>query len=307
MTTSGAKIPNVPIIFFGVDRFPALPLEKLLEGGYNVKAIFAAPDKDGRGGKKKPPIAKVLGEKYNIPVYQPLKGREILPILQSLEDEEWYQGQKPLGVLVSYGKIIPQSALDWFKPYPIINIHPSLLPKYRGSSPVESAILNGDKETGVSIIELVAEMDAGDILAVEKISLEPGETSSSLYEKAANVGWEMVAKLLRSLNNRGFEVALLQQDHSKATFTPRFEKAEAELDNSQTAETLERKVRAFDVSPRAFMMYDGKRFQVHAGEITDKRETELDIATADGKYYSPTEITPEGKRRMTVTDYLRGQ
>jgi methionyl-tRNA formyltransferase len=294
-----------PIIFFGVDRFPALPLEKLLEDGYNVKAIFAAPDKDGRGGKKIAPIAKILGEKYHIPVYQPEKGREILPILQSLESEEWYKQQRPLGVLVSYGKIIPQAVLDWFEPYPILNVHPSLLPKYRGSSPIESAILNGDMETGVAIIGLVAEMDAGDIYNGENIRIRQDETSSTLYRKAAELGTELLLEILPDVATG--QAGRCEQEHKDATFTPRFEKKDAELTSDQTARMLERKVRAFDVSPKAFFVHDGKRFTVHEGNIAKERRTPLDIPTSDGKFYVPQVITPEGKKPMAICDYLRGQ
>jgi methionyl-tRNA formyltransferase len=303
-------VKNVPIIFFGVDRFPALPLERLLADGYNVKAIFAAPDKDARGGKKVAPIAKILGEKYGVPVFQPVKGSEILPILQGFEVLNWYKtaeanGMKPLGVLVSYGKIIPKSVLDWFKPMPIVNIHPSLLPRYRGSSPVESAILAGDAETGVSIIELVPEMDAGNVLASDKFNIAPAETSSSLYDKAAEVGVAMLEDLLPKIVDGSAKGA--KQEHDKATFTGRFDKAEAELMSSQTAEELERKVRALDVNPRAFFVHDGTRFTVQKGFIADARQTPLDIATADGKFYSPVVITPEGKKIMSTEDYLRGQ
>ncbi|MCL2038514.1 methionyl-tRNA formyltransferase [Candidatus Saccharibacteria bacterium] len=291
-------VKEVPIIFFGVDRFPALPLEKLLAGGYNVRAIFAAPDKDGRGGKKVAPVAKVLGEKYGVPVFQPVKGGEILPILESLGVEG------ALGVLVSYGKMIPQAVLDWFSPMPIVNIHPSLLPKYRGSSPVESAILNGDEKTGVSIIKLVAEMDAGDVLAVREIDVAADETSSSLYEKAAQVGWEMLEGLIAQIVDGSAKSA--GQSHDQATFTGRLEKEAAELTSEKTADELERKVRAFDVSPKAFLMHEGKRFAVLAGVVSEKRQTALDIEGADGKFYSPTVITPEGKKTMAVDDYLRG-
>ena len=302
---------SVPIIFFGVDRFPALPLEKLLAGDYDVKAIFAAPDKDARNGKKIAPIAKVLGEKHGVPVFQPEKGREILPILQEIESSDWYKelvarGEKPLGVLVSYGKIIPAAVLDWFAPMPIMNIHPSLLPKYRGSSPVESAILNGDTETGVSIIKLVPEMDTGEVLAVQTIEVATDETSSSLYDKVAETGWKMVEELISQIVASADPIAGVAQDHELATFTPRFEKAEAELTSAQTATELERKVRAFDVNPKAFFIHDGVRFTVQKGFIASSRQTPLDITTADGKFYSPSVITPGGKKQMSVADYLRG-
>jgi methionyl-tRNA formyltransferase len=315
---SGEFGAKVPIIFFGVDRFPALPLEKLLGNKYNVKAIFAAPDKDARNGKKIAPVAKVLGEKYGVPVFQPAKGREILPVLQALpgfSPELPFSGSKPgalakpLGVLVSYGKIIPAAVLEWFTPMPIINIHPSLLPKYRGSSPVESAILNGDAETGVSIIKLVPEMDAGEVLAARTIEVAADETSSSLYNKAAETGWEMIKELIpkiaASVAKEG-ATSGTAQNHELATFTPRFEKKEAELTEAQTAAELERKVRAFDENPKAFFIHDGVRMKVDTGMISDVRHTPLDIHTADGKFYSPTVITPEGKRQMTTADYLRG-
>ena len=304
---------RVPIVFFGVDRFPALPLEKLLEEGYNVQAIFAAPDKDARGGKKKAPVAKILGEKYDVPVLQPEKGREIIGELigrfgedkRLLPDGE-HKGTLPLGVLVSYGKMIPDEVLEWFKPMPIINIHPSLLPKYRGSSPVESAILNGDAETGVSIIKLVAEMDAGEVLASAKISVAADETSASLYDKAARVGWELVQELIPKLVETDGKSKGADQDHKLATFTPRFDKVEAELTGAKTAAELERKVRAFDTNPRAFLMHDGKRFAVHKGLVVDARQTPLDIKSSDGKFYHPTIITPEGQKAMAIADYLRG-
>lgn len=304
-----AGVKRLPIIFFGVDRFPALPLERLLEDGYNVKAIFAAPDKDGRGGKKIKPVAKVLGEKYGVPVFQPEKGREILPILKRLEGEAWYKemaelGVYPQGVLVSYGKMIPSEVLEWFGSLGILNIHPSLLPKYRGSSPVESAILNGDTETGVSIIYLVPEMDAGKVMAAKKIAIAPNETSTTLYKKAAETGIGMLLDLFMKMAQN--EIAGDEQNHSKATFTPRFDKAKAELLPGETAMELDRKVRAFDANPKAFFIHNNKRFTVQEGVISETRMTQLDIPTSDGKFYSPKVVTPEGKKQMRTDDYLRG-
>ncbi|MDR0979837.1 MAG: methionyl-tRNA formyltransferase [Candidatus Nomurabacteria bacterium] len=319
---------SLPIIFFGVDRFPALPLKKLLEENYNVRAIFAAPDKDARGGKKIAPVAKVLGEQYDVPVYQPEKGREILPILEKITVSDWYQeaaraGIKPLGVLVSYGKIIPKEVLDWFAPMPILNIHPSLLPKYRGSSPVESAILSGDKKTGVSIIKLVSEMDAGEILAAQEVAIADDETSSSLYGKATEVGWKILQEVIQRIaeaaraaaNTTSDEASKIlvaatsgvPQDERLATFTGRFEKRDAGLLDSETAAELERKVRAFDENPQAFYVYNGTRMKVLSGKISEARLTSIDIHTSDGKFYSPTRIVPEGKKAMTVADYLNGQ
>ena len=165
------------IVFFGTEEFSAVSLRRLIDDGFSIPAVITKPDsKKGRGKKMVPSAVKILAEEYKIPVWQPRKLADIVSDIKSLDD--------PIGVLVSYGKIIPQSVIDLFSPG-IVNVHPSLLPKYRGPSPIETAILNGDDKTGISIMQLSADMDAGPVYDQLEVGLDGNETAPQLEEKLA--------------------------------------------------------------------------------------------------------------------------
>lgn len=222
------------IVFFGTEEFSATSLRALIAAGFAIAAVVTKPDsKKGRGHKSVPPTVKVIAEEYNIPVWQPSKLRDITDNIKQL--------QPVTGVLVSFGKIIPQSTIDLFTPG-IINVHPSPLPKYRGPSPIESAILNGDDATGVSIMQLSAAMDAGPVYSFVFHPLDGTETQPELYETLGTVGANELVRVLPQIMSD--ELQPTPQDESAATYCQLIQKQDGVIDWSKPAEQIEREIRA---------------------------------------------------------------
>lgn len=285
------------IIFFGTDNFSLAVLEKLVENGYKIHAVITKPDsKSGRGQKIAPPPVKIFAEKHSIPVWQPNKLSEIEDQIRSLDN--------PIGILVSFGKIIPQSTIDLFSPG-IVNIHPSLLPKYRGPSPVETAILNMDSKTAVSIMQLDSGMDSGPIYKQVEIDLSGREYAPELYEIIAKVGSSTLIDILPQIIN-----GLLQpipQDDSKATFCKMIEKSQAWIDfNSSTAAQAEARIRAFISYPKSKMHLLDQDIIITAAHTSEIASNILDIKCSDGKYLSIDELITENGRKMNSAAFLNG-
>lgn len=237
-----------PIIFFGTEDFSAISLQQLIDDNFNIVGIITKPDsKKGRGQKIQPPKVKIIGEEYNIPVLQPQKMNEIIDFIHNFD--------KPAGVLVSFGRIIPQNIIDLFTPG-IINVHPSLLPKYRGPSPIESAIFNGDSETGVSIMQLSAKMDAGPVYIQEKISLDDTITASQLYTLAGKMGARLLSSHLDAILNQNLLPE--PQDEEETVYCQLLSKIDALL-NSQTmtAQQAEQQIRAYEIFPKTKIEISG--------------------------------------------------
>ena len=288
------------IVFFGTEAFSAPTLELLIKSNFEVVAVITKPDTlRGRGHKLEQPAVKKIALANNINVLQPNKVTEILPELSKMQPD--------IGVLVSYGWIIPQSVIDAF-PEGIVNGHPSLLPKYRGPSPIESAITNGDRETGVSIMQLSREMDAGPVYLQEKSVLNGSETQSELYEKFAKRGAELLTGNLEKIS-RG-ELKPISQNDTDATYCRLLSKEDGILDPVlMTADECERKIRAYQVWPKTRLNFLGENLIVtrakvlpnFAGDswpdvIKCKDETTLQIVEL---------VAPSGKK-MKTADYLRG-
>lgn len=232
-----------PIVFFGTEEFSAISLQALIDAGFEISAIITKPDsRKGRGQKLQAPTVKKIGEKFNIPVLQPSKMNEIVDFVENLP-------VRPIGVLVSFGRIIPQNIIELFDGG-IVNVHPSLLPKYRGPSPIESAIFNGDEKTGVSIMSLSKEMDAGDVYIQEEFPLKGNETSSELYETCGKIGAEMLINHLPAIMSA--KMTANPQNESEATYCQLLKKSDAILNPEiQTAEQAERQIRAFEIFPKS--------------------------------------------------------
>ena len=214
---------NKPIIFFGTEEFSAISLQKLIDENFKIGGIITKPDsKKGRGQKLQAPKVKKIGEKFNIPVLQPQKMSEIVDFVKTFEN--------PVGILVSFGRIIPQEIIDLFTPA-IVNVHPSLLPKYRGPSPIESAILNGDEKTGVSLMKLSKEMDAGDVYSQKEIKLSKTETASSLYKTCGKIGAEMLVRDLPKIISG--EIKGQKQYNSQAEYCQLLKKSDALLSQNK--------------------------------------------------------------------------
>lgn len=296
------------IIFFGTEAFSLTALTGLIEAGYDIAAVVTKPDsKQGRGHKLVAPVVKVLAEKHNIPIWQPDKLKDITDDIKAL--------QPVAGVLVSYGKIIPQSTIDLFTPG-IINVHPSLLPKYRGPSPIESAILNGDDTTGVSIMQLSAEMDAGPVYTIKEYTLGGTETQPELYQTLGTVGTDMLLEALpRILTD---DLQPIAQDDTAATYCQLLTKDDGTIDWLQPAEVIERRIRAFKSWPQSRALLNGIDViitQAHAvssesktpGTIEgiDEEQGILAISTEAGSLYIDA-IKPVGKKEMPVKAFLAG-
>jgi methionyl-tRNA formyltransferase len=291
------------IIFFGTDEELAVPpLSALIARHFDIKAIITKPDAPaGRGKKLSSPLVKQIGIKNHIPVFQPQKSAEITAILAQIRAEN---PKKPLvGVLAAYGKIIPQPALDLLEPFGIINLHPSLLPKYRGPSPIETAILNGDKKTGISLMKLTKEMDAGPLFAQKSLPLSGAETKKELYQKLSTLGTDLLLSLLPELPN----LTPTPQKESQATYTQKLDKSLSELQPAtHTAQQLHNQVRAFLGFPKSKLTLLGTPCTITAVAVAPHPETPLDPLCKDGKYLIIRRLRPANRPEMSPQDFLNG-
>ena len=294
------------VIFFGTEVESALVLEKLIDSDFDIVAVVTKPDSPrGRGQKIDSPAVKKLADKHDIIVLQPktLSADVILKSVQNPNNSDF------IGVLVSYGKIIPQEIIDLF-PSGIINIHPSLLPKYRGPSPIETAILNGDKVTGVSIMKLSAEMDAGPVYAQEKVILDGTETSPTLYEKLFTVGAKMLIDNIGEIINGGLKPT--EQNPTHATYCRLLKKSDGDLNPAtMTADECDRKIRAFLSFPRSRLNFMGTETIITKANVLDDFSGDNwpdVIRCADNTALQIIElVSPKSGKTMKATDYLRGK
>lgn len=285
------------IIFFGTEEFSLTALNGLIEAGYSIAAVVTKPDsKKGRGQHLMPPSIKVLATRHNIPVLQPQKLVDIKSDILKLGP--------CTGVLVSYGKIIPQSIIDLFTPG-IVNVHPSLLPKYRGPTPIESAIENGDSETGVSIMQLSAKMDAGPVYAVKQYPLTGTETQPELYHALADVGADLLLETLPAILDGSLQPT--EQNEHNATYCTLLHKENALLDFSVlTAAEAERTVRAHLVFPKSKVVLGDHVLIVTKAHPATIQKTPLDFQCKDGAYLSVDELIAPSGRHMDAESFLRG-
>ncbi len=286
-----------PLIFFGTEDFSLVALRGLVEDGYDIHAVVTKPDTArGRGHKLAKPSVKIYAESKNIPVWQPEKLSEIADNIQAIG--------KVAGVLVSYGKIIPQRIIDLFTPG-IINLHPSLLPKYRGPSPIESAIMAGDHETGISIMQLSAKMDAGPIYEQETVKLTGHETKPELYDKLGHLG---AAKLLAILPYILDGTAMpLAQDDSAATYCSLLTKEDGVLHpDTITTEEAYARVRALLGFPKTRLSLLGEQRIITLAHISNEKKTPLDVMFSDGKFLSIDELVAPSGKTISATSFLNG-
>jgi methionyl-tRNA formyltransferase len=285
------------IIFFGTEDFSLYSLQALVEAGFSIGVVVTKPDTPrGRGNKLTPPAVKIYAENHGIPVLQPTKLSEIVDAIQAFDE--------PAGVLVSFGKIIPQSIIDLFSPG-IINVHPSLLPKYRGPSPIESAILNRDSKTGVTLMQLSKAMDAGPIYFQVPYALDQTETRPELYETLGTLGANILVQQLPAILDGSLTPE--SQDDSAATYCSLLSKEDSYLDPMATTPgQAEARVRAHLGFPRTRLRigpYDVIITKAH-GVMTKK--TPLDIACQNGAFLSIDELVAPSGRTMSAAAFLRG-
>ncbi len=298
------------IIFMGTPDFSVPALQALIDGPDQVVAVVTQPDRPkGRSKKLIPPPVKVLADSAEIPVLQPTKIRteEFADTLRSYAPD--------LIIVAAYGRILPSSILD-LPPLGCINIHGSLLPRHRGAAPIQWAVLAGDKEAGVTIMQMDVGMDTGDMLLPAAIPVAEDETAGGLFTKLSILGGTALLEALDLL--RQDNLPPIKQDHSLATDAPPLKKEDGCINWDLPAHELQCFVRAMDPWPTAYSFLNGKRFRFFTPLVGNATGTEspgtiiradhegLRLATGKGTLLI-REIQPEGKKRMTVEAYLCGQ
>jgi len=294
----------------GTPDFAAASLRQLLESQHEVVGVFSQPDKPSKRGMKTSfsPV-KALALERGIPVYQPESMRDgtALAILKELQPD--------LIAVVAYGRILPREMLD-LPPLGCVNVHGSLLPKYRGSAPIQRAVLNGDTVTGVTTMYLAPEMDAGDMLLFDKTGIGEFETSGELSDRLSEMGAWLLLRTLDSIA-AGTAVAV-RQDESQATYAPRLTKDMSPIDWNRSPRAVVKQICGLQPWPVATATVQGREFRVFAAEYTNRRTDKapgelisagkagIEIACADGETLLLTVIQAAGGKRMAAADYLRG-
>lgn len=290
------------IIFFGTDDFSAASLKALLAAGFKITAVVTKPDSaKGRSRSLQPSITKVIAQQHNIAVWQPATVSALTANLTNLTAST---GVPPLGVLVSYGKIIPAAIIDLFSPS-IVNVHPSLLPLYRGPSPIETAVLNGDTKTGVSIMQLSAAMDAGPVYKQIAVPLTGRETGPQLRQQLAELGaQQLVASLADIING---ELRPTPQNDAAASYCRLFTKDDAWLDLTQlTAAQVDRHVRAYLGYPKSKLTIAGQSIIITQAHASADNNEPLALKCADGNYLVIDELVSPSGKTMTAGAFANG-
>ena len=295
------------LIFMGTPDFAATVLEGLLDdANYDVLAVVTQPDRAlGRKKEIKMTPVKEVALAHNLPVYQPEKmsGSDEMAELMTL-------GADGI-VTAAFGQFLPTKLLDSVDF--AVNVHASLLPKYRGGAPIHYAIINGDKEAGVTIMEMVKKMDAGDMIAKASTPITDEDNVGTMFEKLAVIGRDLLLKTLPDYIAGNIKPEL--QDESKATFSPNITSEEERIDWNKSAREVFNHIRGLYPWPVAHTLLDGKRFKIYEaslaegqgqpGQIIEKGKKTLVVATGDGAISLKT-VQPAGKPRMSVVDFLNG-
>ena len=296
------------IVFMGTPDIAATCLKKILDDGFEVVGVYTQPDRPkGRGMKLVASPVKEVALAAGIPVYQPENFREE-------ETVEQLRALKPdICAVVAYGRILPQKVLD-VPTFGCINIHASLLPKYRGSAPYQWAVLDGLQETGVTAMYLCREMDAGDIIDVSKTPIGENETAGELLDRLAVLGAELLSKTLSRFEKEG-KLPAVPQNPEEVSYAPMLDKTMCPIDWNQTAVQVHNHVRGLHPWPVATFVLQGKTFKVHdtrvvsgsgtPGQILGLTKTGLVVACGEGAV-EITSLQAEGGKRMAAPDYFRG-
>ena len=297
------------IVFMGTPDYAVRTLEEIIAAGHKVSAVFAQPDKPvGRKHNLTPPPVKVCAEGHNIPVFQP----------ESLKNDEVYSTLKEINpdiiVVVAYGKLLPENILNLPK-YGCVNGHASLLPKYRGASPIQWCIVCGETVTGVTTMYMNKGMDTGDILEQQTVEIGNAETAEELFERLSVISAELMVSTLEKLEKG--EITPKMQDESKATYAPIIKKEMAFVDfESKTANEVNCAARGYYSWPCAHFFLDGKRIKIIKTAVGSKsdinvgcvseNDEKLSIVCKDGVNINLLEIQPEGSKPMTAKQFLNG-
>lgn len=298
------------IVFMGTPDFAAASLKKLIDEKYDIAAVFTQPDKPrDRGMKLSYSPVKELALENNIPVYQPTKLRDgtATELIKSLRPD--------ILVVVAYGRILPDDMLEVPK-YGAINVHASLLPKYRGAAPIQWAVLNGDKITGVTTMYLASEMDTGDIIYTAETEIGEFETSGDLFDRLMVMGAELLDRTLRDIE--AGTAPRTPQDHSKASYVKMLDKSLSPIEWAKTPREIIKQIYGLQPWPVATAELDGKVFKIYSAEYTQNKTVKapgsvvsagkkgIEIACLGGETLLITELQAAGKKRMKASDYLLG-
>ena len=305
-----AKGIKLKIVFMGTPDFAVGTLKKLIESRHEVLAVVTQPDKPkGRGKAMQFPPVKEVAEKAGIPVYQPKKVRdpEFLEILKELSPD--------VVVVVAFGQIIPQAVLDVPR-LGCLNVHGSLLPKYRGAAPIQWAVIDGEKESGVTIMRMDAGLDTGDMITTREVELEKKETGGSLFDKLSQAGAELLIETLDKLESG--QVSYEKQPAESSTdYARMLKKEDGQIDWKKSAAELERLIRGLNPWPSAYTHLDGKTLKIWMsdaeegnsgsapGTVAEITRNSVKVQTGDGML-SLLEVQLEGKKKMPVDAFLRG-
>lgn len=298
------------IIFMGTPDFAVGALEAILAAGHNVQLVVTQPDKaQGRSKELKPPAVKVCAMEHNLPVFQPekIKKEEAVSVLKQYEAD--------LYVVAAFGQILSREILDLPK-FGCVNIHASLLPKYRGAAPIQWAVIDGVEKTGITIQQMNEGVDTGDILLQKEYILAEDETGASLFDRLCGLGAEAIVEAISKIEEGS--IVPVKQNEEEATHAKMLTKAMGEMDFGREAVVLERLVRGLNSWPSAYTYYKGKTMKIWRAEVVPNETVDATIGTIITKdkesftiacqkdALKVLEIQPEGKRRMSVKDFMLG-
>lgn len=299
------------ILFMGTPDFAAESLNAMVRAGFDVAAVISQPDKPkGRGHNLMPTDVKLAAQAANINVYQPesLKNEAILPLLREINPE--------LIVVAAYGKILPEYIINYPK-YGCINVHASLLPKYRGAAPIQWSVINGDTHTGVTIMQMDKGLDTGDMISTVTTEIGEYETAGELFDRLAVMGGELLVKTIGEIESGN--INLTPQNHSEHTYAPMLNKEMGKIDWNKSAAQISKLICGMNPWPLAYTTYkdeivkvidavkaDGASNKGKAGEILELKKGEgLMVCTGDGVLCIKIAQFPQS-RKMNIEDYARG-
>jgi len=291
---------KIKIVFLGTPEFSSIILDKLIENNYKPILVVTAPDKPvGRKNIITAPITKILAEKHKIPVLQPSKIKDLKTEIENLKPD--------LGIVVAYKQIISKDILDIPK-YGFLNIHPSLLPKYRGPAPIQTAILNGDKQTGTTIILIDDKIDHGKIVSSASYQMPNNITFEELSRELAEISAELLIQTIPKYINQ--KIQPKAQNESKVSFTKIIKKENGEIDWSKSAQEIEKQIRAFDPWPGSFFFLKKKdkkiRIKILKAYISKSENSEKISMKCKKDYLIIEKLQQAGKKPLSAEEFKKG-
>lgn len=301
----------IRIVYMGTPDFAVEPLEAIIKAGYEVAAVVTQPDKQkGRGKEVKMTPVKVCALRHGIPVFQPVKIKEP----EAVAELEKYQAD--LFVVAAFGQLLSEEILN-MPEYGCINIHASLLPAYRGAAPIQWAVLNGEKESGVTIMQMDKGLDTGDMLLKRSVELSPKETGDSLHDKLMHLGAELIVEALSKLEKG--ELVPEKQKDELSSYAKKLTKAMGQIDWSKDAVSLERWIRGLNSWPSAYTFFGGKTLKIWEAQVTEENGAQkaepgqvvsvsregFTVACGQGELQILS-LQLEGKKRVSTREFLLG-